>query len=215
MPLSCCWISPCKHRCPASRAPTGQRWGDQAGCEGQVGGPGTGWDRAHPPCGVSMKEGFNNADLGSNNSLQPSHAGPVRAGRALQPRGPDGAPTAARPPAARRPPRLLGVSPAPPAWAGPHRRVPAAELAVPRLAEQEALQAHRVQLASTQPSDPRRPSPLPAPLPQLLAGADAEVRLRGEAGPGRPLRAAAGPREAAGGAGGSGRGTRRCRGTVP
>lgn len=40
-----CWISPCKPWCPASSGsapPTAQHQGDQAGCEGPVGGQGLG-----------------------------------------------------------------------------------------------------------------------------------------------------------------------------
>lgn len=45
LPLSCCWISPCKPECPASSSsapPTAQHQADQAGCEGPVRGQGLG-----------------------------------------------------------------------------------------------------------------------------------------------------------------------------
>lgn len=45
LPLSCCWISPCKPGCPASSSsapPTARHQGDPAGCEGPVRGQGLG-----------------------------------------------------------------------------------------------------------------------------------------------------------------------------
>lgn len=196
---------PCKRRlCPSSSTAAGGA-GRVPGPGGR-GGQGTGWHQARPPRAVSTKEGLNNADLGRNNSLPPSHTGPVRARRAPPPApqpsegpGPAAEPDGRPHPARLPPPRPFGLSPHPAtprpgltcasqrrSWL--YRALPSRKPS--RHTEYSCKHTAVRPEPAPGPAGPAARSPPrahhvtpPAPLPQLLGGGDAEVQLHAEAVP--------------------------------
>lgn len=154
-------------------------------CEGR------GWDQARPPCGVSMREGFNNAYWGRSSSLSPSHSGPLRARRAPpapQPSqgpgpaaGPDGRPQPGRLP----PPRLFGVPPSPatprPALTCASQRRSWLYRALPSRKPSRHTEyscKHTAVRPAPGPAGPRRPLPAPRPPRSALRPSPAAPRRR-------------------------------------
>lgn len=177
LPLNCCWISPCKHRCPASggSAPSAalQR-GAQAGCQGQVGGEGRA--RAgtrHVPPVLSARRKASITRIWAETTLCPHPTlglcGPGEPLLLL--RSPQRGPARLRSPtAARTPPGCphRGLSgcpptPPPPGRASPARPSGGAGCTAPCPAGSPPGTPSTA--ASTPPSDPSpRPAP-PAPPP--------------------------------------------------